>query len=64
MGFEMRKKGKFEKMEEFATRIKEIHKEAEAALKKSQEKMSIRGSLNGDLITPDVSEEGRLKKKQ
>jgi len=64
MGFEMRKKGKFEKMEEFATRMKEIHKEAEAALKKSQEKMSIRGSLNGDLITPDVSEEGRLKKKQ
>jgi len=39
MGFKMRKKGKFEKAEEFATRTKEVHKEAEAALKKSQEEM-------------------------
>jgi len=39
MGFKMRKKGKFEKAEEFATRIKEVHEEAEAALKKSQEEM-------------------------
>jgi len=39
MGFKMRKKKKFEKAEEFATRIKEVHKEAEVALKKSQEKM-------------------------
>jgi len=39
MGFKMRKKGKFEKVEEFATRMKEVHKEAEATLKKSQEEM-------------------------
>jgi len=39
MGFKMRKKGKFEKVEEFTTRMKEIHKEAEVALKKSQEEM-------------------------
>ena len=39
MGFKMRKKGKFEKAEEFATRMKEVHEEAEAALKKSQEEM-------------------------
>ena len=39
MGFKMRKKGKFEKAEEFATRIKEVYKEAKVALKKSQEEM-------------------------
>jgi len=39
MGFEIRKKGKFEKVEEFVMRMKEVHKEAEAALKKSQEEM-------------------------
>jgi len=39
MGFEMRKKGKFKKAEEFMTRMKEVHEEAEAALKKSQEEM-------------------------
>jgi len=39
MGFEIRKKGKFEKAEEFATRMKEVNKEVEAALKKSQEEM-------------------------
>jgi len=39
MGFEMRKKEKFEKAEEFATRMKEVHEEAEVALKKSQEEM-------------------------
>jgi len=39
IGFEIRKKEKFEKAEEFATRIKEVHKEVEAALKKSQEEM-------------------------
>jgi len=39
MGFEMRKKGKFKKAEEFAMRIKEVHKEAEAALKKNQEEI-------------------------
>jgi len=39
MGFEMRKKGKFEKAEEFATRMKEVHEEVEAALKRSQEEM-------------------------
>ena len=39
MGFEMRKKGKFEKTEEFTTRIKEMHKEVEAVLKKSQKEI-------------------------
>jgi len=39
MGLEMRKKGKFKKVEEFATRIKEVHKKVEAALRKSQEEM-------------------------
>ena len=39
MGFEMRKKGKFEKVEDFITRMKEVHKEAEVALKRSQEEM-------------------------
>jgi len=39
MGFKMRKKGKFEKAEEFAMRIKEVHEETEVALKKSQEEM-------------------------
>jgi len=39
MGFEIRKKGKFKKAEEFTIRMKKIHKEAEVALKKSQEEM-------------------------
>jgi len=39
MGFEMRKKGKFEKAEEFATRMKEVHEEAEVALRKSQKEI-------------------------
>jgi len=39
MGFEIRKKEKFEKTEEFMTRMKEVHKEAEVILKKSQEEM-------------------------
>jgi len=39
MGFEIRKKGKFEKVEEFTMRMKKIHKEVEVALKKSQEEM-------------------------
>jgi len=39
MGFEMRKKGRFKKAEKFMTRMKEVHKEAEATLKKSQEEM-------------------------
>jgi len=39
MGFEIRKKGKFEKAEEFAKRMKEVHEEVEAVLKKSQEEM-------------------------
>ena len=37
MGFEMRKKGKFKKTVEFAMRMKEVHKEMEVALRKSQE---------------------------
>ena len=39
LGFEMRKKGKFEKAEEFVMRMKEVYEEAEATLKKSQEEM-------------------------
>ena len=39
MGFEMKKKGKFEKTTEFVTRIKEVYKETEAVLRKSQEEM-------------------------
>jgi len=35
MGFEMRKKGKFDKAEEFAKRIKEVYKEVEMVLRKS-----------------------------
>jgi len=35
MGFEMRKKGKFERAEEFAKRMKEVHEEAETVLRKS-----------------------------
>jgi len=35
MEFEIRKKKKFEKAEEFAKRIKEVYEEAEAALRKS-----------------------------
>ena len=39
MEFEMRKKRKFERVEEFAKRMKKVHEEAETALKKSQEEM-------------------------
>lgn len=34
IGIKMRKKGRFERAEEFATRIKKMHKEVEAALRK------------------------------
>jgi len=33
MGFELRKKGKFEKVEEFAKKIKDIHEEAVMGIK-------------------------------
>ena len=39
MGFEIRKKGKFERVEEFAKRMKEVHEEVEAVLRKSQEEI-------------------------
>jgi len=39
IGFEIRKKRKFEKAKEFAKKIKEIHKKAEAVLRKSQKEM-------------------------
>jgi len=39
MGFDIRKKGKNEKAEEFVREIKERHEEARAALVKSQEEM-------------------------
>jgi len=35
MGFKTRKKGKFEKAEEFTTRMKEVYEKAETTLKKS-----------------------------
>ena len=37
MGFEMRKKGKFERAEEFVSRIKEVYEEAKTALRKMRE---------------------------
>ena len=39
IGFEMRKKGKVVKAEEFVVKIKEIQEEAQATLKKAQEEM-------------------------
>jgi len=39
MGFDIRKKGKNEKVEEFAREMKERHKEARVALVRSQEKI-------------------------
>ena len=39
IGFDIRKKGKNEKAEEFAREMKEKHKEARVALTKSQEEM-------------------------
>jgi len=39
MGFEMRKKGKGLRMEEFAAKIKEIQEEAQAVLRKAQEEV-------------------------
>ena len=39
IGFEMRKKGKYERAEKFAERMKNIQEEAKAALQKAQEEM-------------------------
>jgi len=39
MGFEMRKKGKVLRVEEFAAKMKEIQEEVQAALRKAQEEM-------------------------
>jgi len=39
MGGDIRKKGKVESATEFVTRMKKVHEEAEAALKKKQEEM-------------------------
>jgi len=59
MGFEMRRKGKYEGVEKFVTKMKEIQEEAKAALGKAQEKMKKyidrkRGEVNeykvGDLV--------------
>jgi len=35
----MRKKEKFKRAEEFVTKVKEVHKEIEVALRKSQKKI-------------------------
>jgi len=37
MGFEMRKKGKYERAEKFAKKIRNIQEEAKVALQKAQE---------------------------
>jgi len=59
MGFEMRRKGKYKGAEKFVTKMKEIQKEAKAALGKAQEEMKKyadkkRGEVNdykvGDLV--------------
>ena len=39
MGKDIRKKGKMENTTEFVERMKKVHEEAEAALRKTQEKM-------------------------
>jgi len=39
MGGDIRKKGKVESATEFVERMKKVHKEAEAALRKTQEEM-------------------------
>jgi hypothetical protein len=39
MGFEMRKKGKYEGAEKLVEKMREIQEEAKAALRKSQEEM-------------------------
>jgi len=39
MGFKMRKKGKYKKVEKFAEKIKNIQEETKAALQKAQEDM-------------------------
>ena len=39
IGFKMRKKEKFKRAEEFVTKVKEVHKEIEVALRKSQKKI-------------------------
>jgi len=39
MGFERRKKGKYERAEKFVTKMKEIQEEAKTALGKAQEEM-------------------------
>jgi len=39
MGFEMRKKGKVLRVEEFVTKMKEVQEEAQAVLRKVQEEM-------------------------
>jgi len=46
MGFDIRKKGKNEKAEEFVKEIKERHEEARAALVKSQEEMKKQADRN------------------
>ena len=46
MGFDIRKKGKNEKAEEFVKEIKERHEEVRAALVKSQEEMKRQADRN------------------
>jgi len=42
MGFEIRKKGKYEGAEKFVIKMKEIQEEAKVALRKAQGEMKIR----------------------
>ena len=46
MGGDIRRKGKVESATEFVERMKKVHEEAEAALKKTQEEMKIYADRN------------------
>ena len=46
VGFEIRKKGKYVKTEEFVKEMKGMHEETKAALKKSQEEMKKYVNIN------------------
>jgi len=59
MGGDIRKKGKVEKAMEFVKRMKKVHEEAEAALKKTQEDMK-RQADKGRKETENWKKEDRV----
>jgi len=59
MGGDIRKRGKVEKIMEFVERMKKVHEEAEAALKKAQEDMK-RQADRGRKKTEDWKKEDRV----